>query len=107
VLLDGIIGPWFLRPFRDGGGRAGVPLHYVVLPPGLTQTLRRARERSARQLHESGPIRSLHEQFSQLGDLEAHVLDTSGLTAEQTIEQVRAAMDAGGMRLAPGRAEPA
>jgi hypothetical protein len=101
VLLDGIIGPWFLGPFRDGGGRPGVPLHYVVLRPDLAQTLRRARDRSADQLHASGPIRALHQQFSQLGDLEAHALDTSALSAGQATEAVRAAIDAGRMRLRP------
>ena len=99
-----VIGPWFLGPFRDRGGRTGVPLHYVVLRPDLAQTLARARERSERQLHQSGPIRGLHQQFSQLGDLEAHALDTSGLTAEQTITRVRAAIDAGQMRLPAGPA---
>jgi AAA domain len=107
VLLDGIIGPWFLGPFRDRGGRGGVPLHYVVLRPDLAQTLRRARGRSERQLHESGPIRGLHQQFSQLGDLEAHGLDTSGLSAEQTIELVGTAMEAGRLRLPAGPAGPA
>jgi hypothetical protein len=107
VLLDGIIGPWFLGPFRDRGGRAGVPLHYLVLRPDLGQTLRRARGRSERQLHESGPILGLHRQFSQLGDLEGHALDTSALTAEQTIGAVEAALGAGRLRLAPGPAAPA
>jgi hypothetical protein len=102
VLLDGIIGPWFLGPFRDRGHRAAVPLHYLVLRPELGQTLRRARGRSERQLHESGPIRGLHRQFSQLGDLEGHVLDTSALSAEQTIEAVEAALAAGRLRLPPG-----
>jgi hypothetical protein len=101
VLLDGIIGPWFLGPFRDGAEDAGGPLHYVVLRPGLVQTLRRARGRPGPGLRDSGPVRALHRQFSQLGDLEEHVLDTSRLTAEQTIGAVGAAMDAGRLRLLP------
>jgi hypothetical protein len=101
VLLDGIIGPWFLGPFRDGVGDAGVPLHYVVLRPGLAQTLRRARARPEPELRDSGPVRALHQQFSHLGDLEAHVLDTSALSAEQTIGAVGAALDAGRLRLPP------
>ncbi|MGR6034988.1 MAG: AAA family ATPase [Candidatus Nitrosoglobus sp.] len=31
VVVDGIIGPWFLQPFR----RLAAPLHYVVLRPPL------------------------------------------------------------------------
>jgi gluconate kinase len=107
VLLDGIIGPWFLGPFRDRGRRAGVPLHYLVLRPDLGHTLRRARGRSERQLHESGPIRGLHQQFSHLGELEGHVLDTSALSAEQTIEAAEAALAAGRLRLPAAAAPPA
>jgi predicted kinase len=106
VLLDGIIGPWFLGPFRDAAGRAARPLHYAVLRPDLAQTLRRARERPGPVRIESGPIRGLHQQFSQLGDLEAHVLDTTGHSVEQTIAAVSAAVDAGRMRLPDEPAAP-
>jgi chloramphenicol 3-O-phosphotransferase len=99
VMLDGIIGPWFLDPFR---ARRDAPLHYVVLRPELPETLRRAQGRAGRDLRESGPIRSLHQQFSQLGDLEPHALDTTALTAGQTVSQVRAALAAGRLRLLPG-----
>ena len=101
VLVDGIVGPWFLEPFRDRAGRAGMPLHYVVLRPDLARTLARARERPGPRRIDSGPIRALHQQFSRLGDLEAHALDTSGLSAGQTIEAVGAALDAERMRLPP------
>jgi energy-coupling factor transporter ATP-binding protein EcfA2 len=33
VLCDGIVGPWFLAPFRIACERRGVDLHYVVLRP--------------------------------------------------------------------------
>jgi AAA domain-containing protein len=107
VLLDGIIGPWFLEPFRDRAGQAAMPLHYVVLRPDLARTLARARDRPGPRRIDSGPIRALHQQFSQLGDLEPHVLDTTGRTVEQTIEAVQAVLDAGRMRLPPGPPGPA
>lgn len=107
VLLDGIIGPWFLGPFRHRAGRAGLPLHYVVLRPALAEALARARGRPGPVRIESGPIRGLHEQFGRLGDLEAHALDTTGQSAEQTIAAVGAAVAAGRMRLPPQTAGPA
>src|SRR3984957_7540349 len=98
-MLDGIIGPWFLAPFLN---RRDSPLPSVVLRPELPETLRRAQGRAGRELRESGPIRSLHQQFSQLGGLEPHALDTTALTAGQTVAQVRAALAAGRLRLPPG-----
>jgi predicted kinase len=42
VVLDGIVGPWFLRPFRAASQSAGVPLHYLVLRPDEATAFRRA-----------------------------------------------------------------
>jgi hypothetical protein len=99
VLLDGVMGPWFLGPFRDRAWASGVPLHYMVLRPTLAETLRRARGRTAGEFRMSGPIRYLHQQFSGLGDLEGHVLDTTSLTAAQVTDAVLAALRSGQARL--------
>lgn len=40
VVVDGIVGPWFIHPFRG----LGLPLHYIVLRPALDGT--RADERT-------------------------------------------------------------
>jgi len=101
VLLDGIIGPWFLGPFLAGSRRTGIPLHYIVLRPTLSECLRRARGRSSAGLRDSAPIRSLHQQFGQLSDLGAHLLDTTSLSPDQTIEQIGAALASGRVRLPP------
>jgi hypothetical protein len=42
VLVDGIIGPWFLDAFRN----LGVALHYIVLRPEEAQTMPRTRRGS-------------------------------------------------------------
>lgn len=55
-----------------------LPLHYVVLRPGREIALRRAQQRTAAAaLRDEAPILSMWDQFADLGDLEAHVLDTS------------------------------
>jgi predicted kinase len=95
VVLDGVVGPWFLEPFR----RLGVPLHYVVLRPSLAVALTRAQGRGAGALTASGPIRDLYRQFSALGEFEAHAIDTSGHTAADTLAAVRAALARGRFRL--------
>jgi AAA domain len=98
VVLNGIIGPWFLDGFRD---RADVPVHYVVLRPELAVTLCRAQGRTSRTLRDSGPVRGLHQAFSELGDLEPHVLDMTRLSAEQTVARVETAVASGRFRLPP------
>lgn len=89
VICDGIIGPWFLDAFRAAATNARVELHYLVLRPDQDTTLRRATSRTApNALVDPEPIRSLHQQFSNIGALEPHVLDSSHINADATAEAV-------------------
>lgn len=88
VVVDGIMGPWFLDPFRV----LSVPLHYIVLRPVLDEAIERCRLRGGDTLTDPGPISALHQQFSSLGALEHHVIDTAGLNREATLEAVQAAL---------------
>ncbi|MCR6488243.1 ATP-binding protein [Amycolatopsis sp. OK19-0408] len=89
VVLDGVIGPWALEPFRDAAKRDDLPLFYVVLRPTLEVTLARGTAREGKELTEVEPIKGMHGAFVALGDLEANVLDTSGQTIEETADAVR------------------
>ena len=105
VVLDGVVGPWFLDPFRAAAAREGWDLAYVVLRPGLDVTLARATDRADAELREPAAVRSMHAAFDDLGDLEAHARDTTDEEPAVTAAAVRAALDAGGSRLpvpAPG-----
>ena len=95
VVLDGIIGPWFLPAFRE----LTMPVHYVVLRPPLEIAIQRCRERGGNTLTDPEPIGALHQQFSLLGDLERHVLVTDGRTREETLGKVIAALEGGAFRL--------
>jgi predicted kinase len=95
VVLDGIIGPWFLAPFR----KLGIAMHYIVLRPALEVALARARNRGGNALADSGPISDLHRQFSALGELECHVIDTTKHEPADTLDAVRAAIAGGAFRL--------
>lgn len=88
VVVDGIIGPWFLEPFHP----SAAPLHYIVLRPRLDETIERCRLRGGNTLTDPGPISALHQQFSSLGELENHAIDIAGLNAAQTLEAVKAAL---------------
>lgn len=95
VVVDGIIGPWFLPPFLALGDQVS----YVVLRPNLDVTLSRARERDGDELKNVDAITGLHAAFTRLGDLERHVLDTGDLDADQTAAEVRRVLAVGEHRL--------
>ncbi|MBK4215996.1 AAA family ATPase [Paracoccus caeni] len=77
VIVDGIIGPWFLPAFRA----LGMPLHYIVLRPSLSQAISRCQQRGGDTLRDPGTITELHRQFAELGDLSNHQLQTDGMSA--------------------------
>ncbi|MGR9183817.1 ATP-binding protein [Rhizobium leguminosarum] len=96
VVVDGIVGPWFLEPFR----KIATPLHYVILRPPLDVAIRRCRERGGDTLTDPGPIAELHRQFSSLGAFERHVLSTDGQGRKETLGAVIEAVQSGAFRLA-------
>lgn len=98
VVVDGVIGPWFLDVFRKAG--AGFAVHYVVLRPNEAITIGRAVDRGPGALTEVAPIRSLYKQFSELGELERHVVDSGSMDAEDTTTAVLAGIARGAYRLA-------
>ncbi|MEU6224706.1 AAA family ATPase [Streptomyces sp. NPDC047042] len=101
VVCDGIVGPWFIDLFRETAGERALPLSYVILRPGQRTTLERAQSRPDGALTDPEPIRSLHDQFSDLGPYEAHVLDSTGLTAESTADSVLQGVATGAYLLKP------
>lgn len=99
VVVDGIVGPWFLSPFRQMAAEAGFALSYIVLRPALDMSLQRARDRSGDDLKDPTAITGLHNAFRQLDELEAHVIDNTVLDAAGTAAQVRQAIASGAYRL--------
>jgi energy-coupling factor transporter ATP-binding protein EcfA2 len=94
VVLDGIIGPWFLPPFRA----LAAPLHYIVMRPSLDVAMQRCRERADDPLDPQA-ITSLHRQFSSLGELESHALPTAQHSREEMQRIVIEAVNSGAFRL--------
>ncbi|GLY50469.1 AAA family ATPase [Lentzea sp. NBRC 102530] len=95
VVVDGIIGPWFLAPFRS----LDVPVSYVVLRPSLETTLARGTARGNGELTDASAITGMHEAFADLGPLEHHVLDSGDLSTAETAALVRQVVAAGTHRL--------
>lgn len=95
VIVDGIIGPWFLDPFR----RLGVPVHYIVLRPNLAEAIQRCRDRGGVALSDPATITALHAQFADMGELARHVLATTGQSRDETRAAVVQAIRDGTHRL--------
>jgi hypothetical protein len=91
VVVDGIVGPWFLPPFRELA-KQNMTVSYVVLRPRLETVLTRAQAREGDELKAVDAITGLHGAFAQLGELESHVIDNGGLDAVQTAAEVRSAI---------------
>ena len=85
VVVDGIIGPWYLDIVTAELERSGVTARYVVLRPSRDVSLARATARAGQPERVPGhpplidptPILQMWEQFADLGDYEDSVIDTS------------------------------
>ena len=95
VVVDGIVGPWFIDPF----GKLGVPLHYIVLRPALDTAIERCRCRGGETLADPETISALHQQFSMLGEFEKYVIETAGHSLDDTLAAVQTGLVSGRFRL--------
>lgn len=98
VMVDGVVGPWFVDAFAKV---RSAPLHYVVLRPDRETTLVRATGRGLDALTDPEPVLQMYQQFVDLGELESHAFDSSGLTAEQTAAEIRTRLSEGAYLLKP------
>lgn len=101
VVLDGVVGPWFLDDFRTQSAHYGVPLHYAVLRPDHTTTIKRATSRDNHALTDPEPISSLHQQFTDLGAYEHHVLNSTHQTPNATTKTLLHRLRHGELLLSP------
>ena len=85
TIIDGIVGPWFLAPFREAAAMNAIALHYVVLRPANADvTFARIQQRNTHGLKAEGPVRDLFRQFSDLAAFEKHAFDAGAMSAEET-----------------------
>ncbi len=87
TIVDGILAPgWFLEPIRDALTGHGIDVSLAILRPSLEAAVARARDRTAEPLREPDAIAQLWRSFADLGELERHLIDNEGMTAEETTE---------------------
>ena len=95
VFVDGILGPWFIDPWR----RLGMEVDYCILRPSVAIAHERAAARVDHPLQDLSAVAVMHEAFSDLGPYEPHVIDTTELDLGQTVSEVSRLRAAGQLRL--------
>lgn len=89
VVVEGIVGPWFLDRFLATLRPADVEVHYVVLRPTEDVALSRATGRHGADLTDPEPVRHMYREFStRLGHYERCVIDSSHHSPERTAQEV-------------------
>jgi chloramphenicol 3-O-phosphotransferase len=89
VIVDGIIGPWMIEHFVAGLTPTPEEIHYLILRPDQTTTVRRAVDREPNALTNPEPVLDLYRQFSDLGRYEHHAIDTTTHDPDTTVQRIQ------------------
>lgn len=82
TILDGIVIPgWYLEPMRDALREAGQEVAYAVLRAPLPVCAERVSEREGGSLFDAEAMDRLWKAFTDLGELEANVVEVDGMDA--------------------------
>ncbi len=100
VVLDGVVGPWFL-PSLDHQLPDRMPVHYVILLPTLETVQHRVATRAGHGFTFQAATAHMHGDFqSARSSFERHVLDTTTLAPGDVIDAIRGEIPSGRFRLA-------
>lgn len=96
VVVDGVIGPWFLPVLREALSGVG-PVSYLVLRVPEAEAVRRVRGRQGPG--ESARVRHMAAAFAELGEYAAHALETAGRSPEDVLAEAQQGLREGRFRL--------
>lgn len=89
VIVDGIVGPWFLEPWK-ALAQEDYEVHYIVLRASKKETMKRAVERSKLDRKTNIElVETMWEQLSGLGIYESNVIDTTTFTIKDTVSAIK------------------
>ena len=89
VIVDGIIGPWFLEPWQSIV-HENYEVHYIVLRATKEETMKRAVQRlKLDRKTNTELVETMWEQFSDLGIYERNVIDTTMHSVEGTVSAIK------------------
>ena len=89
VIVDGIVGPWFLEPWLNIV-QEHYEVHYIVLRASKEETMKRAIKRSKLDRETNIElVETMWNQFSNLGIYELNVIDTTTHSIKDTVSAVK------------------
>lgn len=89
VIVDGVIGPWFLEPWRSAV-REGYEIHYIILRADKEETVQRAVCRSKLDRETNMElVEVMWQQFQDLGAYESNVIDTTECSLQETVSIIK------------------
>lgn len=90
VIIDGIVGPWFLKPWLKVV-QDNYEVHYIILRATKEETMKRAINRN--KLAEDANmelVEKMWEQFNNLGIYESNIIDTTNQSTGQSVSTIKA-----------------
>ena len=88
VIVDGIIGPWFIDPWKDLAN-TGYKVNYFILRATKKETIKRAINRSKLTREENIElVEVMWNQFNNLGQYEKNVIISTELNINETAEKI-------------------
>ena len=95
VIVDGIVGPRFLEPWR-ALVREDYEVHYIVLRASKEETMKRAVERSKLDRKTNVElVETMWEQFCNLGIYESNVIETTTYSIQEAVFAVKEKISSG------------
>lgn len=89
VIIDGIIGPWFLEPWIKAA-QDHYEVHYILLRASKEQTMERAAGRAKLDRETNRKlVETMWEQFTHLERYETYVVDTTDSSVEETVSLIK------------------
>lgn len=89
TIVEGIIIPgWYFEPLRDSLIERGIEVACAVLRASLSACVSRSRGRARDPLSDASAVEQLWNAFTDLGDLERHIITTDDLPAAAVAEKL-------------------
>lgn len=89
VIVDGVVGPWFLDPWTNAA-KDGYEIHYIIVRAGKEETLRRAVSRCKLDKDANAElVEIMWDQFNDLGPYELNAVDTTHRSIEETVTEIK------------------